>query len=111
MFLTVKIQPEAGISRQGDDLHAEVEVDFYTAVLGGEARVKTFAGEMLLKIPSKTQAGKSFRLKGKGMPVLNQAGKFGDLYLKTVIVLPQNLSEKEIAALEELNQLRRRKKA
>jgi curved DNA-binding protein len=110
LLLTVKIQPHARYARRGNDLYTDLEIDFYTAVLGGEAKINTPAGEMMLKIPSQTQAGKSFRLKGKGMPILNQAGKFGDLYAKISIILPNDLTEKEISVLEELYKQRQSKK-
>ncbi len=108
LLLTIKILPHALISREGDDLNASLEIDFYTAVLGGEAGVNTFAGNIILKIPPHTQTGKSFRLKGKGMPVLNQSGKFGDLYVKTTIILPDDLTEKEINVLQGLSRDRQR---
>jgi len=102
LFLTVRIVPHTRLTREGDDLKTNLEIDFYTAVLGGEARVKTLAGEILLKIPPRTQAGRSFRLKGKGMPVMNKSGQFGDFYAKVIIVLPDYLSEKEIETLKSL---------
>jgi len=102
LFLTVKILPHPVFSREQDDLKTNLEIDFYTAVLGGEARVKTLAGDMMLKIPPQTQTGKNFRLKGKGMPVLNKDGQYGDLYVKTVIVLPPNITAAETEALRKL---------
>jgi len=110
LLLTVKIQPHARYTRRGNDLYTDLEIDFYTAALGGEAKINTLAGEIMLKIPSQTQAGKSFRLKGKGMPVLNQTGKFGDLYAKISIILPSDLTEKEISVLKELYSSRQSKK-
>lgn len=110
LLLTVKILPHDKYKREGNDLYVDVMIDFYTAVLGGEARVNTLAGDIILKIPPRTQAGKSFRLKGKGMPVLNQAGVFGDLYAKISIILPADLTEKEISVLEELFNWKQKKK-
>ena len=107
LLLTIKIKPHPLYSREGDDLTANLEIDFYTAVLGGEVRVKTLAGEMMLKIPPQTQPGRSFRLRSKGMPVLNQPGKFGDFYAKTTIVLPPEMSDKEISTLQELQDNRK----
>lgn len=107
LLLTIKIKPHPLYAREGDDLTANLEIDFYTAVLGGEVKVKTLAGEMMLKIPPQTQPGRSFRLRGKGMPVLNQSGKFGDFYAKTSIVLPQEMSDKEISTLQELQDNRK----
>lgn len=102
LLLTINIKPHPLYTREGDDLTANLEIDFYTAVLGGEVKVKTLAGEMMIKIPPQTQPGRSFRLRGKGMPILNQSGKFGDFYAKTTIVLPQEMSDKEISTLQQL---------
>ena len=106
LLLTVKIKPHSLFFRDGDDLKADLEIDFYTAALGGEVRVKTLAGEIMLKIPPQTQGGRSFRLKGKGMPVLKQTGKFGDFYAKTTIVLPDKMTDKELSALQQLQENR-----
>lgn len=102
LLLTVKILPHPTISRDKEDLTIQLYIDFYTAVLGGEVKVKIFAGDMLLKIPRRTQAGKIFRLKGKGMPHINQKDKFGDLFVKIIINLPDDLSEDEINKLAEI---------
>jgi len=108
LLLTVNILPDSRLTREEDNLSGNLDIDFYTAVLGGEARVKTFAGDVILKIPPLTQTGRSFRLRGKGMPVLNHSGKFGDFYVKVSIVLPGDMSEKETETLRELynNRLR-----
>lgn len=106
LLLTVKIQPHPLFVRNGDDLTINLEIDFYSAVLGGEVKVKTLGSDVMLKIPPLTQAGKSFRLREKGMPVLNQAGRFGDLYVKTTITLPQNMSVEEMNTLKHLKDTR-----
>lgn len=106
LLLTVKILPHPKFLRNGNDLSVNLEIDFYTAVLGGEVRVNTMAGEVLLKLPPKTQAGKSFRLKGKGMPIINQPGKYGDFYVKISIVLPEDISKKEMNTLQEIRKQR-----
>lgn len=102
LLLTVNILPDPAFTRDGDDLKADLEIDFYTAVLGGEKRLQTFGGEIILKIPPRTQAGKTFRVKGKGMPVINQTAKYGDFYARVVIVLPKNLSDQEVETLQNL---------
>lgn len=104
LLLTIKILPHSVFTQEGDDLHENVEIDFYTAVLGGEVKVKTMTGDVLLKIPPRTQTGKILRLQNKGMPIVNQDGKFGDLYAKMIIVLPENLSDKEIDMLNSVYQ-------
>jgi len=108
LLLTVKIVPHPVYTRDGDDLSANIEIDFFKAVLGGEARVKTLGEEISIKIPPRTQTGKSFRLRGKGMPILNKPGHFGEFYAKITLVLPEEMSEKEINILQELHQERNR---
>jgi len=75
------------------------------AVLGTEVEVPTLSGKVALKIPAETQNGKSFRLRGKGMPRLKGGGA-GDLYAKVVVQLPTNLSERERALFQDLQALR-----
>ena len=81
-------------------------VDLYTAILGGEAVVPTFKGKVKLKIPAETQSGRTFRLRGQGMPHLDQSDERGDLYAKVVVKLPENLTPEEIELFEELADIR-----
>jgi len=106
LFIKVNILPHHTLTREENDLKTELDIDFFTAVLGGEASLQTFAGEIKIKIPPKTQKGKVFRIKGKGMPVLNQDSKYGDLYVKIAIVIPVDLTQEEIKKLEEIRKQR-----
>ena len=90
---------------RGDDLHTNIPVALTGAVLGTEVEVPTLSGKVALKIPPETQNGKSFRLRGKGMPRLKGGGA-GDLYAKVFAQLPANLSERERALFQELQELR-----
>jgi curved DNA-binding protein len=108
LYLKVKVAPHDTFSREGDDLHREVEVDLYTAILGGEVRVQTLDGEVTLKIPPETQSGGAFRLRGKGMPRLKHPEQRGDLYIKVRVRVPQNLSEQEKRLFRQLSEMRRR---
>jgi curved DNA-binding protein len=106
LYLNIEVLPNPLYERRGDDLYTEVPVDLYTAILGGEVRVPTLkGGQLLLKIPPQTQNGKQFRLAGRGMPRLNEPNEFGDLYAKVRVVLPENLSDKEIKLFRELAEL------
>jgi curved DNA-binding protein len=89
-------------SREGDDLITESYLNFYQAILGGEMKVKTLIGEVTLKIPPHTQGNTKFRLKGKGMPHLENPKQYGDLYVKIQLTLPYDLSENEISELRDL---------
>ena len=102
LYLKVTVLPHPIFKRQGDDLHCEVPVDLYTAVLGGEVRVPTLEGDVMLKIPPGTQGGQTFRLRGKGMPNLRNPRQRGDLYVKVQVKVPQNLSQRERELFREL---------
>jgi curved DNA-binding protein len=107
LFLKVVVAPHAVFTREGDDLRREVELDLYTALLGGELHVDTLDGAVTLKIPEETQSGRTIRLRGKGMPIQKRMGERGDLYVKARVRLPQNLNEREKELLRELADMRR----
>ena len=108
LYLVIQVLPHAHFERTGDDLHVQVPVDLYTAVLGGEADVPTLKGTTLkLKIPPETQNGRKFTLRGQGMPRLKEPGQFGDLYATVNVRLPTNLSEEERRLFQQLANLRR----
>lgn len=102
LYLNITVSPFARFVRDGDDLRADLPIDFYKAILGGEVNIFTFAGEVILKIPALSQSGKKFRLKGKGMPNLEKPLQYGDLFLELSIVLPENMSEQEVTTLRDL---------
>ncbi len=106
LYLTIKVAPHPHFRRKGDDLHVEVPLHLCTAVLGGEVRVPTLKGDIMLKIPPETQGGKTFRLKGQGMPNLKDPQKRGDLYTRVKVRLPQKLTPRERELFEELKRLR-----
>jgi curved DNA-binding protein len=95
LYLVVNVAAHPKFRREDDDLHTDLPVEAYTAILGGEVRVPTLGGEVVLTLPPETQAGKVFRLSGRGMPRLRQPQEHGDLYAHIVITLPPNLSEAE----------------
>ena len=79
LYITFVIAEDPVFKRLGDDLYVDVEVDLYTAVLGGEKVVDTLDGKVKLKIKPETQNGTKVRLKGKGFPVYKKEGQSGDL--------------------------------
>jgi DnaJ-class molecular chaperone len=105
IYLRVKIQPHKQFERRGDDLYTDMPLPLSVAVLGGEARVKTLKSEVALTIPRLTQNGKTFRLKGLGMPRAKGPKQKGDLFAKAKVVLPEKLSMKEEKLFEELRSL------
>ena len=105
LFLKIKIKPNAGFERVGDDLKTAFTVPYTVAALGGEASVETFDGPRTLSIPAGTQSGQSFRLKGQGMPILKGGGR-GNLQAAVKITVPKDLSPRERDLLLELAKLR-----
>ena len=108
LFLAIDVTPDPRFTRDGDDLHTQVEVDLYTAVLGGEIGVPTLGGPVLLTIPPGSQPGQTFRLKGRGMPGLQQPSHNGDLFAHLQVHLPQSLTAEENELFQKLASLRPR---
>jgi len=109
LFLVVNVRPHARFRREGDDLHVDMPIELYTALLGGEVRVPTLIGDVVLTIPPETQSGRTFRLAGKGMPKLRQPNEHGDLYAHAVIRIPTQLTDAERKLITQLAALRGRK--
>ena len=107
LYLRVRVQDMPGIERKGDDLQMEVEADLYTAILGGEVEVSTLGGPVMLKIPAGSQPGRTFRLRGRGMPNLRNPKKHGDLLARLAVSLPIKLSKEERKLFEQLAGLRK----
>jgi curved DNA-binding protein len=106
LYITFTIKNTTKFKRDGSDLHATVEVDLYTALLGGDLLVDTFDGKVKLKVAPETQSGTLVKLKGKGFPVYKKENHFGDLYITYKVKMPTNLSEKEKELLRELKKIR-----
>jgi curved DNA-binding protein len=105
LYLRVNVAGEPGIRRQGNDLHLDVHIDLYTAVLGGEVRFKTPGGEVILDIPAGSQPRQVFRLRGRGMPQLRSPSKHGDLFARLQVEIPSNLSVEERELFDKLANL------
>src|SRR3954447_5482635 len=97
LVVVTRIKPHPVFTRRGADLERELPVTLKEALLGGEVPVKTLKGRVLLTVPAGTQNGRTFRLSGQGMPRLNAEGQ-GDLYVRTRIVLPTNLTDEQKVA-------------
>jgi DnaJ-class molecular chaperone len=103
-LITIHVAAHAELTPEGDDLRAEVTIPLSDAVLGATVRVPTLDGAVELKIPPWTTGGRTFRLKGKGLP--NRAGGHGDLLVTVQIALPETRD----AELEALMRKRRETK-
>lgn len=102
LYITFAIGDDPEFKRSGADLYAIVDLDLYTAILGGEVVVDTMNGSVKLKVAPETQNGSKVKLKGKGMPIFKKAGEFGDLYVTFQVKLPQNLTDKQKQLFAEL---------
>lgn len=106
LYIIFQIADDPVFKRSGSDLHATVDLDLYTAILGGEITVDTLSGKLKLKVPPETQNGTKVRLKGKGFPVYKQEGQYGDLYITYQIKIPTGLSERERVLFTQLSKLK-----
>lgn len=102
LFLMVEVQKNPLFERNGNDLTTDVRVDAFTAMLGGEVEVATLSRPIRLKVTPGTQSGRRFRLAGKGMPLMREPEKFGDLFARVVITVPEHLTEEQHTLAERL---------
>ena len=86
LLITVSIAPHAFFKVDGSDLRVDLPITLYEAVLGGKVRVPTLGSAVELSIPKNTSSGRTFRLKGKGLP--KPGATAGDLFVTTRIMLP-----------------------
>jgi curved DNA-binding protein len=106
LYLRIRLAPHPQFERKGRDLYTRVSIPLTTAVLGGEAEVRTLGGQSLrLKIPPTTQNGQVLRLKGHGMPTTDKSGEPGDLYATVDVQLPRALTPDQRKHFEELQKL------
>ena len=102
LYITFKIAGHPKFKRSGNNLYTTVDLDLYTAVLGGEITVDTLNGKAKLKVRPETQNGSKIKLKGKGFPAYKSKGEFGDLYITYMVKIPTNLTEKQRELFSEL---------
>lgn len=102
IYLVIQVEPDSRFERKGNDLYTDIEIDLYTAVLGGEVNVPTMTGKVVLTIPAGTQPGQNIRLAKLGMPELRSKGQFGDLYARIKINLPRKLTDTQRKLFEQL---------
>lgn len=106
LFITFNIINDTPFKREKENLYKTVDVDFYTALLGGEITVDTFTGKVKLTVKPETQPGTKIKLKGKGFPKYKKENQYGDLIITYQIKMPTNLTAKEKELFKELQKLR-----
>jgi len=110
LYVYISIRKHQFFNRKGDDVHFEIPLKFTTAALGGAIEIPTIDGaKASLKIPEGSQNGDQFRLKSKGMSVINSGGRRGDMYVRINIETPVKLSSEERELLMKLDQLMNKK--
>ncbi|MCK9639065.1 MAG: J domain-containing protein [Prolixibacteraceae bacterium] len=103
LYITFSIANHPTIKRLGNNLYTSVDLDLFTAVLGGEITIDTLDGQVKLKVKPETQNESKVKLKGKGFPVYKSEGEAGDLYVTYHIKIPTNLTDKQKALFTELS--------
>jgi len=106
LYVVIRLKPHAVFQRQDNDLHCEMPVSFTTTALGGEIEIPTLDGSAKIKIPSETQSGRVFRLRGKGIKGV-RSHTHGDLLCHVVVETPVNLTARQrelLLELEAINQ-------
>ncbi|MBG7630730.1 MAG: J domain-containing protein [Bacteroidetes bacterium] len=106
LYIKFSITNRTQFRRDRNNLYTSVDLDLYTAILGGEITIDTFSGKVKLKIAPGTQNETKVKLKGKGFPIYKKEGQFGDLIITYKIKIPTKLSDKELVLFKELQKLR-----
>ena len=96
----IRVKSHSIFKRDGVDIIYEMHIDYAHAVLGGEVQVPTLDGKVKYTIEPGTQSGTVFRLKNKGVPVLDGYGR-GDQYVKVIVDVPSKLNEEQKTALKD----------
>lgn len=104
LYLYIHVLPHEIFERHDKDIYMHLPVSFVKASLGADVSVPTLNGNVSMKVPSGTQSGKTFRIKGKGMPDLHR-GEQGDLFVKVMIQVPTHLTAQQKKLLEEFAQI------
>ncbi len=102
LYVIVHIKEHSVFEREGDNIYVKVDISFVTAALGGEIEVPTLEGTAKLKIPTGTQPGTIFRMKGKGIPFLHGYGE-GDEMVEVNVKIPEKLTKKQKELLKDFD--------
>lgn len=103
LYVILGVKPHRFFERDGDDLHCVMPLSFPQAALGTELEIETLEGATTIKIPEGTQHGRAFRIRGKGVPHLNEHGK-GDLIVEVRVTTPTKLSKQQKELIRQLGE-------
>jgi molecular chaperone DnaJ len=102
LYVVLHVHEHSFFEREGKDLYCTLPISFSQAALGAEIQVPTLEGEYTMKVPEGTQTGSRFKLKNKGVPVLNGHGR-GDLFVEVKVQTPGKLNKRQRELLHELH--------
>jgi molecular chaperone DnaJ len=102
LYVVLHVREHSFFEREGKDLYCTLPLSFSQAALGAEIQVPTLEGEQAMKVPEGTQTGSRFKLKNKGVPVLNGHGR-GDLFVEVKVQTPSKLNKRQRELLQELH--------
>lgn len=101
VYVVLHVAEHSFFERDGKDLHCAIPISFTQAALGATVKIPTLEGEATLEIPQGTQTGTSFRVRKRGMPVLNSSGR-GDLFVEVKVATPGKLTRQQRELMEQL---------
>ena len=101
VYIVLHVTEHAFFERDGKDLYCAIPISFTQAALGAKLTIPTLEGDATIDIPESTQTGTTFRLRKKGMPVLNSTGR-GDLFVRVKVSTPEKLTKQQRELMEQL---------
>ncbi len=104
LYVVIRIRPHEIFERDENDIYCRVPITFTQAALGAEVSIPTLNGKVRLTVPASTQTGKTFRLRGKGIPSIHGYGR-GDQYVQVVVETPVRLGKRQKELLQELSKI------
>jgi molecular chaperone DnaJ len=105
LFLEIQVKPHKIFKRDGFDIYMDFPITFSTAALGGEIKIPTLSKEVKVKLAKGTESGSVLRLKGHGIPFVNDPHHMGDQFVNIIIKTPKKLSKAQIKLFKELAEL------
>jgi molecular chaperone DnaJ len=103
LYVVLSVKAHKFFERDGDDLHCVLPISFPQATLGAEVQIETLEGTTTIKIPEGTQGGREFRMRGKGVPHLNESGK-GDLIVEVRVATPTRLTKVQRELMRQMSE-------
>ena len=103
LYVVLSVKKHKFFERDGDDLHCVMPISFPQAALGTELEIETLEGPETIRVPEGVQSGKEFRLRGKGVPHLNERGK-GDLIIEIRVATPSKMTRQQRELMKQLSE-------